>query len=88
MIRDSITIGILCRYRCATIVRIKRIVETVTICVITCGCYIGKAVAIGIIAFDRIVNTVAIRVEVEVIRDSITIGVTDILVTVENAITI
>jgi len=60
MIGYTITIGILNRDRCSTVIRIKRIVDAVTICVSASRYNIGYAITICIIAFYRIRNTITI----------------------------
>ena len=60
MIRDTITICILNRCRCSTIILIKRIVDTITIGIGTCGYRIGNTIPISVMAFYRIRNTVIV----------------------------
>ena len=88
MIRYAVTICVLHGHRGSTIIRIKRIVDAVTVCVGACRGNVCKTIAIGIVTFERIVDAVTIRVKIKIIRDTITIGITYILIGIKNAVVV
>ena len=60
MIRYAVTICVLHGHWCSTIVRIKRIIDSVPVCVGASQRYICQAIAVCIIAFDGVIDAVTI----------------------------
>ena len=60
MIRYAVTISVLNCGRSSTIVRIKRIIDTVTVCIGACGNNIGNTITVGIMAFKCIRDTITV----------------------------